>query len=71
MLLINQLNQSHVTRVQSKEDGFWQKMGDTIFNIGLTNLKIPLQTLFYIYKRLSISKYFDIGSTYIHGNKSI
>ena len=44
MLLFNLLNQSHVTRVQTKEDGFLKKMGDTIFNIGMNNLKIPLQT---------------------------
>ena len=48
-----------VIRVQTKEDFFQQKMGDTIFNIDLTNLKIPLQTLFCISKRLRISKYLE------------
>ena len=43
------------TRVQTKEDFFRQKMGLTIFNIDLTNLKIPLQTSFYIFERLRIS----------------
>ena len=42
-------------RVQIKEDFFRQKMGLTIFNIDLTNLKIPLQTSFYIFERLRIS----------------
>ena len=36
---------------------FRQKMGLTIFNIDLTNLKIPLQTSFSIFERLRISKY--------------
>ena len=43
------------SRVQTKEDFFRQKMGLTIFNIDLTNLKIPLQTSFYIFERLRIS----------------
>ena len=55
-------------RVQTKEDFFRQKMGDTIFNIDLTNSKIPLQTSFYIYEKLIILKYQSSGSIYMKIN---
>ena len=51
--------------MQTKEDFFRQKMGLTNFNIDLTNLKIPLQTLFNIFKWVRILKYLSGESLYM------
>ena len=54
--------------MQTKEDFFQQKMGDTIFNTDLTNSKIPLQSSFYVSKRLRVSKYLSGESIYMKIN---